>query len=63
MKTLNDYKSISDAETGGAQKIAGVITSSTDNLGLSLGERILSGFSKSISTLGDDIINGVKVAT
>ena len=60
---VNDYKSISDAETGGAQKIAGVITSSTDNLGLSLGERILSGFSKSISTLGDDIINGVKVAT
>ena len=60
---VNDYKSISDAETGGAQKIAGVITSSTDNLGLSLGERILSGLSKSISTLGDDIINGVKVAT
>ena len=60
---VNDYKSISDAETGGVQKIAGVITSSTDNLGLSLGERILSGFSKSISTLGDDIINGVKVAT
>ena len=60
---VNDYKSISDAETGGAQKIAGVITSSTDNLGLSLGERILSGFSKSISTLGDDIINGVKAAT
>lgn len=60
---VNDYKSITDAETGGAQKIAGVITSSTDNLGLSLGERILSGFSKSISTLGDDIISGVKVAT
>lgn len=60
---VNDYKSISDAETGGAQKIAGVITSSTDNLGLSLGEKILSGFSKSISTLGDDIISGVKVAT
>lgn len=60
---VNDYKSISEAETGGAQTIAGVITSSTDNLGLSLGEKILSGFSKSISTLGDDIISGVKVAT